>query len=77
MIIETLTKYNKEDADRIRELLIQLSRSGKDRGEIPEEWFELPYDEFLDNVLSLAAARHYGFSVEMLKEKVLMSRFQL
>ena len=40
MIIETLTKYNKEDADRIRELLIQLSRSGKDRGEIPEEWFE-------------------------------------
>lgn len=39
MKIERLTKYNKETADRIRELLIQLSRSGKDRGEIPEEWF--------------------------------------
>lgn len=39
MKIELLTKYDKETADRIRELLIQLSRSGKDRGEIPAEWF--------------------------------------
>ena len=40
MKIEVLTEYNKDTANRIRELLIQLSRSGKDRGEIPEEWFE-------------------------------------
>ena len=39
MKIELLTKYDKKTADRIRELLIQLSRSGKDRGEIPESWF--------------------------------------
>ena len=39
MKITTLTKYDKTTADRIRELLIQLSRSGKDRGEIPEAWF--------------------------------------
>ena len=39
MKIELLTKYDKKTADRIRELLIQLSRSGKDRGEIPKEWF--------------------------------------
>ena len=39
MKIEPLTEYNKETANRIRELLIQLSRSGKDRGEIPEAWF--------------------------------------
>lgn len=39
MKITTLTKYDSETANRIRELLIQLSRSGKDRGEIPEEWF--------------------------------------
>ena len=39
MIIKLLTEYDKATADRIRELLIQLSRSGKDRGEIPEEWF--------------------------------------
>lgn len=40
MRIERLTKYTPEIATRIRELLIQLSRSKKDRGEIPREWFE-------------------------------------
>lgn len=39
MIIKRLDKYTKETADRVRELLIQLSRSGKDKGEIPEAWF--------------------------------------
>lgn len=39
MKIELLTKYDVETTNRIRELLIQLSRSGKDRGEIPAEWF--------------------------------------
>ena len=39
MNITTLTEYNQATADRIRELLIQLSRSGKDKGEIPESWF--------------------------------------
>lgn len=38
--IITVTEYNKTVADRIRQLLIQLSRSGKDKGEIPQEWFE-------------------------------------
>ena len=37
--------------------------------EIPEEWFQLPYDEFLENVVTLAAAAHYGFTAEILKEK--------
>ena len=40
MNIQLLTEYNKSTANQIRELLIQLSRSGKDRGEIPREWFE-------------------------------------
>ena len=40
MRIETLTEYTPETANRIRELLIQLSRSKKDRGEIPEQWFK-------------------------------------
>ena len=40
MIIKTLTEYNPETVQRIRELLIQLSRSGKDRGEIPKTWFD-------------------------------------
>ena len=40
MIIKRLDHYTPELAERVRELLIQLSRSGKDRGEIPREWFE-------------------------------------
>ena len=40
MIIKKLDKYSEATANRIRELLIQLSRSGKDRGEIPKAWFE-------------------------------------
>jgi len=38
--IIAVTEYNKTVADRIRQLLIQLSRSGKDKGEIPQEWFD-------------------------------------
>lgn len=40
MRIEILKTYTPETANRVRELLIQLSRSKKDRGEIPREWFE-------------------------------------
>ena len=39
MNVKILTKYSSKTAQRVRELLIQLSRSGKDRGEIPEAWF--------------------------------------
>ena len=51
MKVIKLTKYTPETANRIRELLIQLSRSGKDRGEIPEAWFtdliNSPYHDML------------------------------
>ena len=40
MKIETLKEYTLETATRVRELLVQLSRSGKDKGEIPESWFK-------------------------------------
>lgn len=39
MIIKKLDKYSPEVADQIRQLLIQLSRSKKDKGKIPESWF--------------------------------------
>ena len=39
MIVKPLDHYTPEIANRVRELLIQLSRSGKDKGEIPEDWF--------------------------------------
>ncbi len=63
MIIKTLTNYNPEIAQQIRELLIQLSRSGKDKGEIPEQWFndiinspwhDLLYAEENDKILGIA-----------------------
>ncbi|MDO4398894.1 MAG: GNAT family N-acetyltransferase [Candidatus Saccharibacteria bacterium] len=51
MKIAKLEKYTPEVANQIRKLLIQLSRSGKDRGEIPREWFEelisSPYHDML------------------------------
>lgn len=51
MRVEKLTHYTPETANRVRELLIQLSRSGKDRGEIPREWFDAlinsPYHDML------------------------------
>ena len=51
MRIIKLTEYTPEIATRVRELLIQLSRSGKDRGEIPEQWFKdliaSPYHDML------------------------------
>lgn len=43
--------------------------------EIPEEWFELPYDEFLENVVTLSAASHYGFTPEELKAKEGLKEF--
>ena len=48
---------------------------GTIRREIPEEWFDLPYEEFLENVVTLAAAAHYGFTAEMLKEKKGLKEF--
>ena len=37
--IRKLDKYTSEMAEATRKLLIELSRSGKDKGEIPESWF--------------------------------------
>ena len=64
MIISRLEAYTPEIADQVRQLLIQLSRSGKDRGEIPREWFEeliaSPYHDMLvamedDKVIGIAS----------------------
>ena len=48
---------------------------GTIRNEIPEEWFDLPYEEFLENVVTLSAAAHYGFTAEMLLEKEGLKEF--
>ena len=48
---------------------------GTMRREIPEDWFELPYGEFLGKVVTLAAASHYGFTAEMLWKKEGLKEF--
>ncbi len=51
MITKKLDTYTPEIATRVRELLIELSRSKKDKGEIPRAWFEdvinSPYHDLL------------------------------
>ena len=42
---------------------------GTIRTAVPEEWFALPYPEFLENAVGLSAAAHYGFTPEELAEK--------
>ncbi|MCR4563672.1 MAG: hypothetical protein K5755_03450 [Clostridiales bacterium] len=42
---------------------------------IPEEWFGLSYDEFLENVITLAHAGHYGFTSDILKKKKGLKEF--
>ncbi|MBP0968754.1 MAG: hypothetical protein J5744_01260 [Oscillospiraceae bacterium] len=37
--------------------------------EVPEEWFSMPYDEFLEKLVTIAAAAHYGFTADMLKDR--------
>lgn len=51
MKIERLQEYSPEVAGAIRGLLIELSRSGKDKGEIAEEWFAEVIDSPWHDVL--------------------------
>jgi hypothetical protein len=48
---------------------------GTIHNEIPEEWFTLPYDEFLERVITLSAAAHYGFTADELKKKKGLKEF--
>ena len=63
MIIKRLDAYTPEVANRVRELLIQLSRSGKDRGEIPEEWFnDLIKSDYHDMLLAIEDDKIVGIA---------------
>lgn len=46
-----LKNYTPEIADAMRALMIELSRSGKDKGEIPETWFTEVIDSPWHDVL--------------------------
>ena len=51
MKIERLSRYTPEVAGEIRALIQQLSRSGEDKGEIPEQWFKDVIDSPWHDVL--------------------------
>lgn len=40
---------------------------GTIHSEIPEEYLDMPYDEFLENVVTVGKAAHYGFTADDLK----------
>ena len=42
---------------------------------IPKEWFALSYNDFLEHVITLASAKHYGFTVDDLKGKEGLKEF--
>ena len=42
---------------------------GTIRVDIPQELFDLPYDDFLEHVVRYAAASHYGFTSDDLRKK--------
>lgn len=63
MIIKRLDEYTPETADAVRKLLVQLSRSGKDRGEIPKEWFEeLIKSPYHDMILAIEDNKIIGMA---------------
>jgi hypothetical protein len=42
---------------------------GTIRAEVPEAWLDLPWEEFLERLVTLAAAAHYGFTPEDLEAR--------
>lgn len=62
--IKRLKQYTPEVAAGVRRLLVELSRSGKDRGEIPEEWFlEVIDSPYHDLILAVNGEEILGMAV--------------
>ena len=48
---------------------------GTIRLEVPEAWLDLPWEDFTERLVTLAAAAHYGFTPEDLREKAGLKAF--
>lgn len=63
MEIKRLSEYTPEVAEHMRELLKQLSRSGQDKGEIPESWFrEVINSEWHDVLMAVDDGKVIGIA---------------
>ena len=73
--------FNKKDDGTYEAELDEAWNEGSHYGggtinvDIPKEWFSLSYDEFLERVITLASAAHYGFTIDDLKEKEGLKEF--
>ena len=73
--------FNKKDDGTYEAELDEAWNEGSHNGggtinvDIPEEWFSLSYDDFLERVITLVAAKHFGFTVDDLKEKEGLKEF--
>lgn len=67
--------FNKKDDGMYEAELDEAWNEGSHNGggtirvEVPGEWLDLTYDEFLERVVTLASASHYGFTPDELKDK--------
>lgn len=63
MEIIKLTEYSKKTAEAVRRLLMELSRSGKDHGEVPREWFKQIIDSpWHDLILAVEGGEILGMA---------------
>ena len=73
--------FNKKDDGTYEAELDEAWNEGSHYGggtinvDIPKEWFALSYVDFLEHVITLAAAKHYGFTVDDLKERKGLKQF--
>ena len=73
--------FNKRDDGMYEAELDEAWNEGSHNGggtitvDIPQEWFGLSYDSFLEHVITLAGASHFGFTVEDLKNKKGLKEF--
>ena len=73
--------FNKKDDGTFEAELDEAWNEGSHYGggtirvEVPEAWLDLPWEEFLERLVTLAAAAHYGFTPEELREKAGLREF--
>ena len=73
--------FNKKDDGTFEAELDEAWNEGSHYGggtirvEVPEAWQDLPWEDFTERLVTLAAAFHYGFTPEDLREKAGLREF--
>jgi len=73
--------FNKKDDGTFEAELDEAWNEGSHNGggtirlEVPEAWLDLPWEDFTERLVTLAAAAHYGFTPEDLREKAGLKAF--